>query len=115
MRGMNNTTGKPIDGLDYLRQRLTDVLSTPKGTRLMRREYGCGLFDLLDQAMTEGWLVQCYAAIAEAIADPVNGLQDFRVEQLAPAELSEGMGVFQLTGVYLPQMERLTLDVGATA
>lgn len=115
MRGMNSTTGKPIDGLDYLRQRLTDVLTTPKGTRLMHRDYGCGLFELVDQTMNEGWLVQCYAAIAEAVNDPANGLWDFRLERLAPAESDEGKGVFQLSGTYLPNMERLTLDVGTIA
>lgn len=115
MRGMNNTTGKPIEGLDYLRQRLTDVLTTPKGTRLMRRDYGSGLFDLVDQAMNDGWLVQCYGAIAEAIADPVNGLPDFRLERIEPSELGADGGVFELTGVYLPTAQRVSVSAGAAA
>lgn len=81
----------------------------------MRRNYGCDLFELVDQSMNEGWLVRCYAAIAEALDDPVNGLPDFRVEQVIPAEYSDSRALFELRGIYLPTMERLALEVGAVA
>jgi hypothetical protein len=111
MRGMNNTTGKTIDGVAHLRQRLTDVLATPKGTRVMRRGYGCDLFELLDQPMNDAWLVRCYAAIAEAVDNPVNGLPDFMLERIIPAELRDDGGSFDLTGLYLPTGQRLSVSV----
>lgn len=115
MRGMNRTTGKLIEGLEYLQQRLTDVLTTPIGTRVMRRDYGCRLFDLVDQTMNEGWLVQCYAAIAEAVDDPINGLPDFRLERVAPKDLGDGGGAFELTGIYLPTAEQVSVSAGNPA
>ena len=40
MRGMNDRTGKHNDGFEYLKQRIRDILSTPLGSRVMRRNYG---------------------------------------------------------------------------
>ena len=112
MRGMNNSDGKAAEGLEYLRQRLVDVLATPKGARLMRRDYGCGLFELVDQTMNEGWLVRCYAAIADAVDDPVNGLPDFRLERVQPSRVDDSGGVFELSGTYVPTAERVSVTVG---
>lgn len=44
MRGMNDRTGKHNDGFEYLKQRIRDILSTPLGSRVMRRHYGSELF-----------------------------------------------------------------------
>lgn len=115
MRGMHNTTGKSIDGVAHLRQRLADVLTTPKGTRVMRRGYGCDLFELMDQPMSDAWLVRCYAAIAEAVDNPTNGLPDFALERVRTTELRDDGGVFDLTGIYLPTGQRLTVNVGNVA
>ena len=68
MRGMNATTGKPLDGLDHLRQSIADILSTPIGTRVGRRDYGSLLFELLDQPMSpRAGYVRLYAATAIAL------------------------------------------------
>ncbi len=38
--GMNRDTGKAITETDHLRQSVRDILLTPQGSRLARREYG---------------------------------------------------------------------------
>ena len=48
MIGMNAKTGKALSGVDHLKQSIQDIVTTPLGSRVMRRDYGCGLFDLLD-------------------------------------------------------------------
>ena len=48
MIGMSAVTGKPLEGLDHLRQSIADILSTPIGTRVGRREYGSLLAELVD-------------------------------------------------------------------
>ena len=40
--GMNNTSGKAITDIDHLRQSVRDILLTPQGSRIARREYGVG-------------------------------------------------------------------------
>ena len=121
MRGMNTTTGQNITGIAYLQQRLRDVLTTPKQSRVMNREFGCGLFQRVDETMNEAWLVQCYSDIAIAVRDPINGLQDFTLEKITPTALNESSATFELMGVYKQTGERVTLNtafnqvIGATA
>ncbi len=64
---MNLTTGVRISGLAHLRQSIADILSTPKGTRVMRRDYGSLLFELIDQPYNGSTQVRLYAATAEAL------------------------------------------------
>ena len=37
--GMNNTSGKVITDIDHLRQSVRDILLTPQGSRIARREF----------------------------------------------------------------------------
>lgn len=48
MSGMNATTGAAIAEDAHIRQSVADVLTTPIGSRLMRRDYGSLLPDLID-------------------------------------------------------------------
>ncbi len=45
--GMNNTSGKVITDIDHLRQSVRDILLTPQGSRIARREYGSLLSALI--------------------------------------------------------------------
>lgn len=68
MIGMNATTGKPLGGEDHLRQSVTDILLTPIGSRIARREYGSLLPDLIDQPMNALGRMRLIAATALALA-----------------------------------------------
>ena len=46
---MNRDTGKAIDDVAHIRQSIRDILTTPVGSRIMRRSYGSILPDLIDQ------------------------------------------------------------------
>jgi phage baseplate assembly protein W len=114
MRGMNTTTGQNIEGIAYLQQRLRDVLTTPKGSRIMRREFGCGIFQRIDQNMTPAWAILCFSDIAAAIDNPENGLDDFILEQVKPASKnsdSESEMLFDLIGTYQPTGEKISLGI----
>ena len=67
MLGMNAHTGQSLSGLDHLRQSIADILSTPLNTRVMRRDYGSRLPELIDQPITPRLAVELYAATAEAL------------------------------------------------
>lgn len=47
--GMNSQTGRAISEIEHIRQSVTDILLTPRGSRVMRRDYGSDLPDLIDQ------------------------------------------------------------------
>jgi phage baseplate assembly protein W len=67
MAGMARATGQALDGLDHIRQSVADILSTPMGTRVGRRDYGSLVPELVDQPMTPANILRLYAATAVAI------------------------------------------------
>jgi len=68
MAGMARSSGAVLDGLEHIKQSVADILSTPIGTRVGRREYGSLLPELIDQPMTPANILRIYAASAVAIS-----------------------------------------------
>lgn len=64
---MDRSTGKPMGGDAHLAQSIGDILSTPIGSRVMRRDYGSALFQLIDQPMNALGRLRIIAAAADAI------------------------------------------------
>jgi uncharacterized protein len=67
MTGMNKATGKPIEGEAHIVQSIADILTTPLGSCVMRRDYGSRLFELIDKPLTPGSHLLWIAATAGAI------------------------------------------------
>ena len=67
MLGIDRTLGLALDGNAHLAQSVGDILSTPIGTRIMRRDYGSMLFDLIDQPLNAATRLLVFAATALAI------------------------------------------------
>ena len=68
MAGMARSSGAVLDGIEHIKQSVADILSTPVGTRLGRREYGSLLPELIDQPMTPANILRVFAASAVAIS-----------------------------------------------
>ena len=64
---MNRTTGAAISGLEHLRQSVGDILSTPIGSRVMRREYGSLVPELIDHPDNNASQVRLFSAVASAL------------------------------------------------
>jgi len=105
--GMSRTTGKALSGLDHLWQSVADILSTPIGTRCMRRDYGSRLFELVDRPINDELIVEIYAAIAEALDrwEPRLKLSWIKVVGIA-----QGTVTVDLRGVYVPSGKEITLE-----
>ena len=67
MRGTSSITGKALSGMDHLKQSITDILSTPVGSRVLLREYGSRLWELIDAPLNRKTTVQFIAATVEAL------------------------------------------------
>ena len=65
--GMSRTTGALLSSDDHLKQSIYDVLMTPIGSRLLRREYGSLIPFLIDQPVNPATKLKMMAAIATAI------------------------------------------------
>jgi phage baseplate assembly protein W len=68
MIGMDRGSGAVLDGDAHLAQSVADILTTPIGSRVMRREYGSLLFELVDRPLTAATRLLCVVAVAMALA-----------------------------------------------
>lgn len=107
MIGMNLNDGRATDGQAHLRQSIRDILTTPLGTRVMRREYGSRLFELVDAPLNADTLTDIYAATAEALDrwEP-----RFALRQVNARRVEAGGVAIYLEGDYLPDGLPITLD-----
>lgn len=108
MIGMNRETGRALSGIDHLRQSITDILTTPLGARIMRREYGSRLFELTDAPMNQSTLIEIYSATIDALSrwEP-----RFKVESVNRESSSEnGKIEISISGHYMPTGKLVTLD-----
>ncbi|WP_375651188.1 GPW/gp25 family protein [Bartonella sp. OT172YNZD] len=105
--GMDRTTGKPLTGIDHLRQSILDILSTRIGSRVMRRDYGSRVAELIDAPINNSFSVALYAAVAEALDkwEPRFKLKkiDFKWSEAGQVSLS-------FEGIYLPSGKPITME-----
>lgn len=107
MHGMNSATGKVIGGIDHLRQSVRDILTTPTGTRVQRRDYGSDLFSLIDAPTNRGTLAQIYAATADAL---IKWEPRLLVSRVSATQASPGRITLDIAGTYLPDGRTVTLS-----
>ncbi|WP_342323507.1 GPW/gp25 family protein [Kosakonia sp. BYX6] len=65
--GMSRSTGGAITDAEHISQSLSDILRTPVGSRVMRRDYGSLLSSMIDQPQTPALELQikvaCYFSV----------------------------------------------------
>lgn len=107
MIGIDATSGKSLDGIAHLRQSVRDILTTPLGSRVMLREYGSRLFQLVDAPINRSTLLEIYTASIEALERWEPRL---RVTSVTASAASAGSVTLDVVGVYLPDGVEVTLD-----
>lgn len=65
--GFSRETGKVLTGFDHVQQSIGVILNTLLATRVMKRDFGSTLPELVDRPMTDKNLLSVYSASAEAI------------------------------------------------
>jgi phage baseplate assembly protein W len=107
MIGLNQTDGSRLSGVDHLRQSIRNILTTPVGARVMRRDYGSRLFELIDSPLDGQTQVSLIAATAEALDrwEP-----RFRLSRVTVSGGEAGVIILDLTGTYLPEGREITLS-----
>lgn len=107
MIGIDANTGRRLSGIEHLRQSVRDILTTPIGTRVMRRDYGSRLYALVDAPLNGETLVDLYAATAEALQTWEPRIE---VEQVSAEVPAPGKVVLSIEGIYQPTGEPVRLD-----
>lgn len=108
MRGIDATNGRAIEGLDHLKQSIRDILTTPVGSRVMRRDYGSRLFQMTSAPMNQSTIVDLYAATADALRkwEPRIKVTNVKVTRAIPGAVD-----LELTGTYGAQTIAMTVTV----
>lgn len=107
MIGIDRNTGKLISGKEHLRQSLQDLLTTPKGTRIMRADYGSNLPRLVDMPINSELVLDLMAETAGAIQD---WEPRFKVTQVDVTTITVSSIVLAVSGRYLPDGEEITIE-----
>lgn len=111
---MNRTTGQRLDAVAHLRQSIGDILSTPIGSRVMRREYGSLVPALIDKPDNLATQTRFFAAAASAL---MRWEPRLKVDRMSIARDPERLGriSLEITGSYVGTFGResapLTLSV----
>ncbi len=110
MTGMHKSTGKPLSGAEHIAQSIADILTTPLGTCVMRRDYGSRLFELVDTPLNTRNQLLWIAATAGAIRrwEP-----RITLEKVAIVLSAAGRAVITLVGrrTDIPTNDRFTLEI----
>lgn len=115
MRGVNATDGRPIEGEAHLRQSVLDVLGTPLGSRVLRREYGSRLMQLLSAPVNRGYPARVKAAALDALTRWEPRVRFHRMDLRVP---EPGRVVFDLYGAWREDgrpVQLSGLELGASA
>lgn len=67
MIGLGRHNGRAIEDDAHLAQSIHSVLTTPKGSLVMQRDYGSDLPAVLDRPINGETIIDLYQAIAEAL------------------------------------------------
>ena len=109
MTGIDASTGKALGGIAHLEQSVRDILTTPVGSRVLLRDYGSRLRELVDRPLGPALLAAIQAEAAGALArwEPRLRLRRIRAESA-----SGGRVTLSVEGDYLPdgRPARLSLE-----
>jgi uncharacterized protein len=105
--GMWASGGQALGGLGHLVQSVKDILTTPIGSRVLRRDYGSNLHELVDQNITGRLRLAVVLYTAQALEkwEPRFIVQAVRVTRSGDAGV-----LIDLDGLYKPMGLPVTLS-----
>lgn len=65
---ISRESGLTISEIESIEQSIQDIVTTPLGSRIMRRDYGSIVPDLIDQPMSDVLILKMYSAIYTPVA-----------------------------------------------
>ena len=111
--GISAASGKSLSNWEHVRQSIRKILTTPKGSRLMRRNFGSDLLDLIDAKMTRRTILAVYATAATAILEwePRYRMTAGRVTR----DDADGSITLEIFGTYYPRGHRGDYSISESA
>lgn len=101
MPGMDRNSGTVLDGWPHVEQSIGVLLTTPKKSRVMRRQVGSGIQRRVDAPIAPATLIDLYADVAEAITNYEPRFRPVRMS--IPNDPTSGTISLLVEGIYFPR------------
>lgn len=105
---MSRITGRLISRAESIRQSISDILTTPVGSRLMRREYGSLVPDLIDQPLNPVTILQLYSAVVMSV---MRWEDRITLSSVRLTSLTSGQLELAIEGEEVDTSEQLNLNI----
>ncbi|MBY3434822.1 GPW/gp25 family protein [Rhizobium laguerreae] len=99
--GINAVTGQPLSNWEHTQQSVGKIMQTAIGSRIMRRDFGSDIPDLIDTKMIRKNILAVYSAAATAIErwEPRFRMRSASVDEVSP----DGRFGLIIQGTYFPR------------
>ncbi|MDN3442325.1 GPW/gp25 family protein [Psychrobacter sp. APC 3279] len=114
VKGMSCSTGQRIDQTNHILQSVRDILMTPIGSRVMRRDYGSLLPFLIDAPINAYFIMQLRASVIHALMRWETRVTPTRIELMTDDSASQGVASLMIEYRYVisKKIERTYLSLG---
>ncbi len=114
VKGMSRSTGQRIDQTNHILQSVRDILMTPIGSRVMRRDYGSLLPFLIDAPINAYFIMQLRASVIHALMRWETRVTPTRIELMTDDSASQGVASLMIEYRYVisKKIERTYLSLG---
>ena len=108
MVSVSRRNGQVIDDFQHTVESIATILTTPRVTRLYRRDFGAVSFELIDATVDDNLTLEIYGTTTAALRDETR----FRLDKVSiNNELSNAGTLFiDIFGLYLPDGRYITLE-----
>lgn len=105
--GMNRYNGSIINNEQtYLQQSIHDIINTPLGSRIMRRNYGCNIMNIIDSPMNEYTLIQIQAYLANSLLQQEKNIL---LHKLTIKNRNERL-IINIEGIYIQSGNQININ-----
>ncbi|WP_227680047.1 GPW/gp25 family protein [Psychrobacter sp. HII-4] len=114
IKGMSRQTGLHIDQTSHILQSVRDILTTPIGSRVMRRDYGSLLPFLIDSPINSYFIMQLRASVIHALMRWEKRVTPVRIELITDNQATQGIASLMIEYRYVisKKVERTYLSLG---
>ena len=114
VKGMSRQSGLKIDQVNHILQSVRDILTTPIGSRVMRRDYGSLLPFLIDSPLNSYFVMQLRASVIHALMRWETRVTPVRIELVTDDQASAGVASLMIEYRYVvsKRTERTYLSLG---
>ncbi|MCF9034713.1 GPW/gp25 family protein [Acinetobacter nectaris] len=106
---ISKETGAALETeLESIRQSIQEILSTPIGSRIMRRQFGSDIPNLIDQPLNQVLVLRVYSAIYTPL---ILWEQRISIENISINQIAAGSLDVDLEAVHIATNQTLNLNI----